>query len=268
VRPARTQPFEEVRAQIEGEIKKQKAAQKFATAADQFQNLVYEQADSLAGTGKALDLKVETTGFVSRAQAQALALGNAKFVEVLFSPESVSGKRNTEAIEVAPNSLIAGRIIEHKPAAARPFAEVKDEIRKQLERKAASELAQKAGEQKLALLQAGKSDKEAGLTFGKPMMVGRGQFQAGLPPEVLNRVFLVNTDKLPAYASGTNERGGYSIVRVGKVVTPEDTDKARVDMAANRLSDQIGRELLNAYVASLKAGSEVKIFQANLDKKQ
>ena len=267
VRPARTQPFEEVRAQIEGEIKKQKAAQKFATAADQFQNLVYEQADSLAGTGKALDLKVETTGFVSRAQAQALALGNAKFVEVLFSPESVSGKRNTEAIEVAPNSLIAGRIIEHKPAAARPFAEVRDEIRKQLERKAASELAQKAGEQKLALLQAGKSDKEAGLTFGKPAMVGRGQFQAGLPPEVLNRVFLVSTDKLPAYAIGTNERGGYSIVRIGKVVTPEDTDKARVDMAANRLSDQIGRELLNAYVASLKATSEVKIFQANLEKK-
>jgi hypothetical protein len=38
-------------------------------------------------------------------------------------------------------------------------------------------------------------------------------------------------------------------------------------MAANRLSDQVGRELLNAYLASLKAGSEVKIFQANLEKK-
>jgi peptidyl-prolyl cis-trans isomerase D len=267
VRPSHTQPFEEVRAQIEGELRKQKAAQKFATAADQFQNLVYEQADSLAGTGKALDLKVETTGFITRAQAQALGLGNAKFVEALFSPESIASKRNTEAIEVAPNSLIAGRIIEHKPAAARPFAEVKDEIRKQLERKAASELAQKAGEQKLALLNAGKSDREAGLTFGKPVMVGRGQFQAGLPPEVLNRVFLANTDKLPAYAGATNERGGYSVVRIGKVVTPEESDKARVDMAANRLSDQIGRELLNAYLASLKAGSEVKIFQANLEKK-
>ena len=51
------------------------------------------------------------------------------------------------------------------------------------------------------------------------------------------------------------------------MVTPEDTDKARVDMAANRLSDQIGRELLNAYVASLKAKADVKIFQANLEKK-
>ena len=267
VRPARTQPFEEVRAQIEGDLKKSKAAQKFATSADQFQNLVYEQADSLAAAGKALDLKVETTGFISRAQAQAVGLGNPKFVEALFSPESVSSKRNTEAIEVAPSSLIAGRIIEHKPAAARPFAEVKDEIKKQLERKAAGELAQKAGEQKLALLEAGKSDKEAGLAFGKPAMVGRGQFQAGMPPEVLSRVFLANTDKLPAYASGTNERGGYSIVRIGKVVTPEDSDKARVDLAANRLSDQVGRELLNAYLASLKASSDVKIFQGNLDKK-
>lgn len=267
VRPARTQPYEEVRAQIEGELKKQKAAQKFATSADQFQNLVYEQADSLAGTGKALDLKVETTPFVTRAQAQAIGLGNPKFAELLFSPESVSSKRNTEAIEVAPNSLIAGRILEYKPAAPRPFAEVKDEIKKQLERKAASELAQKAGEEKIVMLQAGKSDKEAGLVFGKPAMVGRGQPQPGLPPEVLNRVFLANTDKLPAYASGTNERGAYSIARVSKVVTPEDSDKARVDMAASRLSEQVGRELMNAYLASLKAGTDVKVFQANLDKK-
>ncbi|MFO1305296.1 MAG: SurA N-terminal domain-containing protein [Burkholderiales bacterium] len=267
VRPARTQPFEEVRPQIEAELKKQKAAQKFATAADQFQNLVYEQADSLAGTGKALDLKVETTPFVSRAQAQAIGLGNARFAELLFSPESVQSKRNTEAIEVGPNALVAGRIVEYKPAAPRPFAEVKDEIRKQLERKAASELAKKAGEAKLAMLEAGKSDKDAGLAFGKPAMVGRGQFQAGLPPEVLNRVFLANADKMPAYASGTNEKGGFTIARISKVVTPEDTDKAKVDMAASRLSDQVGRELLNAYLASLKAGADVKIFQANLDKK-
>ena len=30
-------------------------------------------------------------------------------------------------------------------------------------------------------------------------------------------------------------------------------------MAANRLSDQLGRELLNAYLASLKAKADVKI---------
>jgi len=267
VRPARTQPFEEVKAQIESELKKQKAAQKFATSADQFQNLVYEQADSLNGVGKALDLKIETTPLITRSQAQALGLGNPKFVQALFSPESIQGKRNTEAIEVAPNTLIAGRILEYKPAAPRPFADVKDEIRNQLQRKGASELAQKSGSEKLKLLNAGKSDKEAGVTFGKPVTVGRGQFPAGLSPDVLTRVFQLNPDKLPSYTGATNERGGFSIVKVLQVITPSEGDKARVDMASSRLSDQLGREMLAAYMASLKAKADVKINQANLEKK-
>lgn len=267
VRPARTQPFEEVKAQIENELKKQKAAQKFATSADQFQNLVYEQADSLNGVGKALDLKIETTPLITRSQAQALGLGNPKFVQALFSPESIQGKRNTEAIEVAPNTLIAGRIVEYKPAAPRPFTDVKDEIRNQLQRKGASELAQKVGSEKLKLLNEGKSEKDAGVTFGKLVTVGRGQSQPGLPPDVLTRVFQANPDKLPSYTGATNERGGFSIVKVLKVLTPSDGDKARVDMASSRLSDQIGRELLAAYMASLKAKADVKINQANLEKK-
>ena len=266
-RAGHTRPFEEVRAQIETDLKKQKAAQEFATKSDQFQNLVYEQSDSLAAAGKALDLKVETTPLISRAQAQAIGLGNAKFAEAVFSSESTQGKRNTEAIEVAPNSLISARIVEYKPAAPRPFDEVKDEIRQQLVRKAASELAQKAGQAKLAELDAGKSDKDVGLAFGKPLTVSRGQFQAGLPPEVLNRVFTVNPQKLPAYTGATNERGGYSIVRVLKVDTPSAADKARVDSASARLSGEVGRELFNAYLASLKAKTEVKINQAQLDKR-
>ena len=266
-REGHTRPFDEVKAQIETDLRKQKAAQKFATAADQFQNLVYEQADSLAGAGKALDLKVQSTPLITRAQAQAIGLGNAKFAEAVFASESVQGKRNTEAIEVAPNSLISGRIVEYKPAAPRPFDEVKEEIRLQLVRKHAGELAQKAGQAKLAELEAGKGDKDAGVAFGKPMTVGRGQFQAGLPPEVLNRVFTTNAQKLPAYTGATNERGGYSIVRVMKVDTPAVGDKARVDAAASRLSNDVGRELFNAYLASLKAQSEVKINQAQLDKR-
>lgn len=266
-RAPHTKPFDEVKAQIEADLKRQKAAQKFAAAADQFQNLVYEQADSLAGVGKALDLQVQSTPPITRAQAQAIGLGNPKFVEALFSPESVQGKRNTEAIEVAPNTLIAARIVEHKAAAPRPFAEVQNDIRSQLARRAASELAAKAGTEKMKLLADGKSDKDAGVTFGKAQTLGRGQAQASLPPELLAKVFQVNPDKLPGYTGGTNEKGGFSIARVTKVNTPVPAEAARVDMASARLSEQLGRELMNAYLASLKAKTEVKINQANLEKK-
>ena len=134
VRPARTQPFDEVRAQIEGELKKQKAAQKFATAADQFQNLVYEQADSLERRRARRSTSRSRRRRSSRARRRRRS-GSAipSSCEALFSPESIQSKRNTEAIEVAPSSLIAGRIVEYKPAAPRPFADVKDEIRQQLD---------------------------------------------------------------------------------------------------------------------------------------
>jgi peptidyl-prolyl cis-trans isomerase D len=266
VTPSHVQGFDEVKGRIEAELKRQKAAQKFASAADQFQNLVYEQADSLAGAAKALDLKVETTQFVTRSQVQALALGNQKFVQALFSPESVQSKRNTEAMEVAPNALMAGRIVEYKPAAPRPLAEVQDEIRQQLTRKAASELAQKAGREKLALLAQG-GERDAGVSFGKPVTLTRNQPQPGFPPEALRGIFDADARKLPAYTGAANERGGYSIYKVEKVIDAPAPDAAKLQAASTRVGSEIGRELMTAYLASLKADGDVKINQAALEKK-
>ncbi len=264
---AQVQPFDEVKAQIEAELKRQHAAQKFAASADQFQNLVYEQADGLAGAAKALNLVVEVTPFITRSQAQGLAKGNAKFVQALFSPESIQGKRNTEAIEIGPNALIAARILEYKPGAPRPFDEIKDEIRRQITRKAATDLAQNSGRAKLAMLIEGKGDKQAGVTFGKPVQIGRNPAQAGFSPDAITQVFQANQDKLPAFVGASNERGDYSIYKVLAVTTPANTDKAKVDAASARLSEQLGREMLTAYLATLKSKADVKINQGNLEKK-
>ncbi len=267
IKAAQVQPFENVKAQIEADLKRQLVGQKFAASADQFQNLVYEQADSLAGAAKALDLKVEVTPFITRAQAQALAKGNAKVVQTLFSPESIQSKRNTEAIEVGPNSLMAARIVEYKPAAPRPFDDVKNEIRAQMTHKAATDLAQNAGRAKLALLTEGKGDKAAGVVFGKPASIGRNPAQQGFPPDAVAQIFQVVQDKLPAYVGASNERGDFSIYKVLAVNTPANADKAKADAASARLSEQLGRELLTAYLATLKSKAEVKINQANFEKK-
>jgi peptidyl-prolyl cis-trans isomerase D len=263
IRPAMLQSFDEVKAQIEQDLKRQKASRKFAEAAEQLQNLVYEQADSLQPVAKALNLPVQSTPPLSRAQVQALAQNNVKFVQAIFSPDSLQAKRNTEPIEVAPSTLMTGRVIEYKPASPRPFDEVKGEIRRQLERKAASELAQVAGKAKLALLQQGK---EAGLTFGKAATLTRNQPQPSYPPVALAMIFQADATKLPAYAGSVNERGGYSIYRIERVITPAAPDAARLTALSNRVGEQMGRELSAAYVASLKAKADVKINQASLEK--
>jgi peptidyl-prolyl cis-trans isomerase D len=267
ISPAKVRPFDEVSAQIATDLQRQKAAQKFATAADQLQNLVYEQADSLQGAAKALGLAVQTTPLITRTQVQALARGNAKFVQALFSPESTQAKRNTEAIEVAPNTLMAGRIVEYVPAAPRPLADVQEEIRRQLARKAASEMAQKSGSEKLALLEQGKSEKEAGVSFAPQLSLSRYDVRPGYSPDALKRIFQLDPAKVPQYTGATNERGGYSIYRLAKVVDAPAPDPAKLKAANSRIADQIGRELLSAYLASLKSKADVRINQANLEKK-
>lgn len=268
ITPAHVQSFDEVKGRIEADLRRQKAMQKFASSAEQFQNLVYEQADSLAGAAKALDLKVETTPLMTREQIQQLAMGNPKFVQALFSPDSLQAKRNTEAIEVAPNTLMAGRILEYKAATLRPFADVRDGIRKLLIHRAASVLAQKAGREKLALLEQGKPDGQVGVAFGKPVTLNRAQVQPQFPADALKAIFEADTRKLPGYVGMADAGGDFAIYRIDKVIEPPAPDAAKLASAEAAVGGQIGQELMSAYLASLRAATEVKINQAVLEKKQ
>ena len=164
---------------------------------------------------------------------------------------------------------MAGRVVEYKPAAPRPFDEVKDEIRRQLVRGRRARWRRRRGREKLALLEQGKTDKEAGVTFGKPVSVLRNQMQPGFSPDALTAVFRVDAAKLPQYVGATNERGGYSIYRVQKR-----------DAAAHGGGPVEARGARAAGSASCRAAScstptshrsrhkaDVRINQANLEKK-
>jgi peptidyl-prolyl cis-trans isomerase D len=264
VKAGKVQTFDEAKAQIEKDLRQQKATAQFVQNADKFQNLVYEQADSLQAAAKGLNLELKTTPLLTRAQVQALALNNPKFVEAVFSPDSLKDKRNTEALEVAPNTLMAARVLDYKPTATRPFDDVKAEVRRQLERKAAGELAQKAGKEKLALVEQGK---DAGLSFGKPATLTRNQAQPGFAPDALIKIFQASPVKLPVYVGTASERGGFSIYKVTQVIAPPAQDPDRLKAFNTRVGEQVGHELFNAYLASLKNKADVKINQANLDKK-
>ncbi|MEO5700772.1 MAG: SurA N-terminal domain-containing protein [Casimicrobiaceae bacterium] len=267
ITPAKVRPFEELRAQIEQDIKRQKGSTKFAAAADQFQNLVYEQADSLQGVAKALNLEVQASPLVTRPQAQALAKGNAKFVEALFGPDSVQSKRNTEAIEIAPGTLMSGRVVEYKPSAPVPFDQVKTTIHDQLVRRAAAEAALKAGSEKLAALAQGNSEKDVGLSFSAPVKVERNRPAPGMSPDAIKKIFQADPAKLPQYVGTSSEQGGFAIYKVTQVIAPPAADDAKLAAVGSRMNEQLSRELFAAYIGSLKGKAEVKINQANLEKR-
>jgi len=262
VQAGKQRPFEEVKQELAADLAKQKGQKKYAEAADQFGNMVYEQSESLKPVADKYKLQVQTTGWITRSARQELgALDNPKLLSALFSQDAIVNKRNTDAIEVAPNTLVAARVTAHEPEAQRKFEEVKDEIADLLSRQEAFKLAEKDGAAKLAQLQKGDS---AGLTWSPPKLVSRREAQ-GLPAEVLRKVVAADVSKLPAYLGMPVGEAGYLVLRITKVVEgkPAAEDKQR----DARVAATIGGAEFEAYLASLKGRADISINTANLEKK-
>ena len=256
--------FDEVRKDLAAEIAKQKGAKKFAETADAFNNLVYEQSDSLKPAAERYKLKLATSGWMSRQPSpEQGALGHPKLINALFSPDSIQQKRNTDAVEVAPGVLIAARVVEHQPEAQRPLADVRAEVERRLGRREAAAMAQKEGAEKLALLAKGS---EAGLQWGAPKTVSRRDAQ-GVAPQVLRKIMAVDASKLPAYTGMDAGDKGYAIYRVTKVVAGEFKAGAQSAEEVTGIDRQTGAEQVDAYIASLRARAKIEINRSNLEKK-
>ncbi len=257
--------FEEVRKDLGAEISKQKGARKFSEAADAFNNLVYEQSDSLKPAAERYKLKIATSGWIAREpSAEQGPLAHPKLIAALFSPDSIQQRRNTDAVEVAPGVLVAARVAEHQPEAQRPLADVRAEVELRLVQRDATALARKEGEEKLALLAKGG---EPGLKWGAPKLVSRRDMQ-GLPAAAVRKVMLVDVSKLPAYVGLESGDSGYAIYRVTKVVAGEYKAGPQSAEELAAIDRQAGGEQLDAYVASLRARAKVSINRSNLEKKQ
>ena len=210
--------FEELKPQLEAQVRKEQAQKKYAEAAETFSNTVYEQSDSLKPVADKLKLEIRTAQNVTRTPQPGAAgpLANPKFLAAVFSPDAVERKRNSEAVEVGPNQLVSGRIATYSPARTRPFEEVKAQVREQVVAAKAAELAKKEGEAKLAAWKAAPASAQ----LSAPEALSR-QDAGKQPRAVIDAALRADPSKLPALVGVDLGRDGYAIVQVNKVLPRE-----------------------------------------------
>lgn len=257
--------FEELRAGLEAELKSQQAQRKFAETAEIFTNTVYEQSDSLKPVADKLKLEIKTVDKLARQPVPGAAgvLASEKFLSALFTADTLSNKRNTEAIETAANQLVAGRVVAHQPARTLPLAEVKVQVQAQVIAAQAAELAKKEGAEKLALWQAGA----APASLPAAQVVSRDQ-ALNLPAPVLLAALRVDTAKLPAWAGVDLGPQGYAVVRVNRVVPREAAAQASLVQSRNQYAQWWTGAESQAYYALLKEKLKAEILVPNPVKKQ
>lgn len=258
------QSYDEVRSQIRAEIMYQKALTKFAEAAEAFSNTVYEQSSSLDPAAKSHNLQVQKSDWMSREDV-AKFFKNDKLASAVFSDEVRKDKRNTEAVEVSPNTLAAARVAEARPASMKPFEDVKNAIEEKLKHMQAAKLAVEQGEKVLAELR--KGGNGGGIEWGTSIMVDR-QNPQGLSDSVLKQAYRMDASKLPAYVGAPSADGGYVLIRLSAVEDGMKNLDADGKKAANAgYSAVLGTEYLSAYMKSLRSRADIKINQDILSAK-
>ncbi len=259
IKPSAVKTLDEVKGEITAEIKKQQAAKKFAELAETFTNTVYEQADSLKPVAEKLKLKIETAANLTRQPNPSVAptapFNNPKFLKALFSDDAIKNKRNTEAVEVGPNTLIAAHVVEYKPASKRPFEEVQAEVKENVTQAEAKKLAKKAGEAKLAALKA--KDDTAG--FGEIKTVSRAK--QGVDRTALTAIMKADASKLPAYVGVELPGQGYNVYRLSKVAQPATLDTARRQAEQQQVTNTMAQQEMAAYIDLLKQKTKVQILK-------
>ena len=257
------EPFEAVKPEIEREYAEQMAIRTFSERADEFTNMVYEQSDSLEPTAQKFGLKVETADFVTRNGVTDPELGriiNDRVAEALFGSECLKEKRNSNAIEVQSNTLVAARVVEYYPEKERALDDVKSIIGEKLRAQKAAEKAFEAGKAKLAELQKSKSLEG----FSDEVWVSR-QNQQGQETSLINAELALETSKLPAYTGATLANGSYAIAYVEAARTHQ-ANEAELRGLARELGSIYGEADRAGYLEALKEAIGTKVLRPDFVK--
>jgi peptidyl-prolyl cis-trans isomerase D len=256
--PPKVRTLAEARPEIEAQLKQEKTQKKYAEMRESFGTMVYEQPDSLKPVADKLHLKIQTADSVTRNPNPALGqtpINAPAFLKALFSDDVVKSKHNTDAIDVGNSTMVAGRVVDYKPAAVRPLAEVEAMVRQSVTQEEAARLARAAGEARLAALR--KADDTTG--FGPVKTVSRASLQPAIPMPAAKAVLGADAAKLPALVGVELPGQGYGVYRIVKVYQPEKPDEARRAAASNQIGEVAGQEEMYLYIKALKQKAKAKI---------
>ena len=234
--------------------KRQRRGRSSGRGADQFQNLVYEQADSLAGRGQE-----RWTSRCKRPASSASRSCSSSGGTARSSPTQCSrrrrlqAKRNSEAIEIAPNTLMAARVVEYKPAAPRsPLTTSRRRSAAARTSARRREAAERAESREARAPAAGQSRTRMPASRSRPIEVARSRVRRGSARRAREDL-PDRSDQVPGVRD--RDHGARRLRDLprdqGDRADVGDARQTRLKLASERMADQLGRELAVAYLASL-----------------
>ncbi|QXC29336.1 peptidylprolyl isomerase [Aeromonas sp. FDAARGOS 1409] len=173
VEPAKTKPFADVKSDTIARLQSDKAKEQFFAEQQKMADSSFENPDSLDLTAETMGLKVVSSDYFSQADAPA-PLSDPKVLSVAFSEQLRDDNTNSDVIELGDGKALVLHIMGHQPKAAKPLAEVKEQVIAAIKHDKASEVARGKAQGLLDKLRAGESIEADLATLGLKVETHKG----------------------------------------------------------------------------------------------
>lgn len=274
IEASRLQPFEEVREEVERDLRDRRAEQRQIQVLDDLLSQTFENPDSLGPAAAATGLEIQTTDWFSRERGEGLAEFR-QVRETAFSPPVRRDGRNSEAVDLPDGSTVVLRVEERQEPLVRPLDDVAAEIREILQQDAAAQAAREQGEALLAEITNGRDVSAIAETEPEQWVLSASVNRASgaepgvdLPRALMNRLFQLRAPAEGAsVAEGVRLADGDFAVIVLESVRMLEPEEAMEDL--RRVSDDLqiaysGAEL-RAYLAWLESEAKIRRYPQNLE---
>lgn len=255
-------PLEDVRAEIESELRTSKATDEFFVLQQEMARLAFEEPDSLEAVAEATNRPIIETAFFERNNLPP-AVNFPQVADLAFSSELIEQSVNSDIIELRDSLVMVTRVAEHKPQRTRTLEEVQDQIEVALK-------AEKAQEQALVYAQdiqtamfngEDLSDLLAKQDLSWETHTALVRSSNELPPAILEASFELGPVEGANSKVVTLNNGNVGVVLLTAVNTDtasSETDRANIEQGLKRLQ---GQQTYQNFVAALRANADVKIVR-------
>jgi peptidyl-prolyl cis-trans isomerase D len=262
VQPGKTKTFDEARPELESDLRRDRATDRFGEVQEQLQSKLEQPGADLTALAKEFNLQTGTVQQFLRGTGGA-PLGAAQpLQDVVFGDPPLAVGHLSAPVLVGDDRLVIVKVLDHRKPHVKPLAEVRDTIVAALRKQRGTDEALKAAEAARAKLEAGTSFDDVAhalnVSADPARFVGRGD--PSIPAQLREVVF--NSPKptaKPLYRVVKLDTGGAAVVAITKLRTDGgEPNKELQKTLAKQEAERNGMGDAAAYVEELRRTADVR----------
>lgn len=189
--------FEQMRTELENQLKQKKAQQEFARLKEQLADESLNNTGNLEAIAKKMGLKLGAEeNWISQQEAQSSGMPQ-DLINALFSQDLMKNKYNSEPISVTQDTVWVVRDTAVRAKTQQAFDTVKAQVQTAYVNQQSQKLAEEQAKQDLAALQKGQP---VALAWSQPSVLTTEQARQNMPPEAYHAMVKARPkDGKPAY---------------------------------------------------------------------